>query len=67
MHRDEVRISVSLATVEIEAHGEGSRMTLTEHGVYLDGHDTPEQREHGTNEMMGALGDFLLQNAGAGL
>jgi uncharacterized protein YndB with AHSA1/START domain len=67
MYRDEVRISVSLATVEIEAHGEGSRMTLTEHGVYLDGHDTPEQREHGTNEMMGALGDFLLQNAGAGL
>jgi uncharacterized protein YndB with AHSA1/START domain len=67
MHRDEVRISVSLATIEIEAHGEGSRMTLTEHGVYLDGHDTPEQREHGTNEMMGALGDFLRQNAGAGL
>jgi uncharacterized protein YndB with AHSA1/START domain len=67
MHRDEVRISVSLATIEIEAQGEGSRMTLTEYGVYLDGHDTPEQREHGTNEMMGALGDFLLQNAGAGL
>ena len=24
--------------------------TLTEHGVYLDGHDTPEQREHGTGQ-----------------
>jgi uncharacterized protein YndB with AHSA1/START domain len=66
MHRNDVRISVSLATVEIEAHGEGSRLTLTEHGVYLDGHDTPEQREHGTNEMIGALGDYLVKSAGAG-
>jgi uncharacterized protein YndB with AHSA1/START domain len=67
MHRDEVRISVSLATIEIEAHGEGSRMTLTEHGVYLDGHDTPEQREHGTNVMIEALAEYLSQSAEAGL
>jgi uncharacterized protein YndB with AHSA1/START domain len=67
MHMDGVRISVSLATVEIEADGERSRLTLTEYGVYLDGHDTPAQREHGTNEMIGALGDYLLQSAGAGL
>jgi len=66
MHQDDVRISVSLATVEIEAHGEGTRLTLTEYGVYLDGHDTPEQREHGTNAMIGALGDYL-KSAGAGL
>jgi uncharacterized protein YndB with AHSA1/START domain len=67
MHREDVRISVSLATIEIEAHGDGARLTLTEHGVYLDGHDTPEQREHGTNEMIDALTDYLLQSAGAGL
>jgi uncharacterized protein YndB with AHSA1/START domain len=67
MHQNDMRISVSLATVEIEAHGEGTRMTLTEYGVYLDGHDTPEQREHGTNAMIGALGDYLLENAGASL
>lgn len=65
MHRDEVRISVSLATIEIEAHGDGARLTLTEHGVYLDGHDTPEQREHGTNEMFEALGAYV-DGAGAG-
>ncbi len=59
MHQDDVRISVSLATVEIEAHDDGTRMTLTEYGVYLDGHDTPEQREHGTNVMIEALGDYL--------
>ena len=59
MHHNDVRISVSLATVEIEAHGDGSRLTLTEYGVYLDGHDTPEQREHGTIELMNALGEHL--------
>jgi uncharacterized protein YndB with AHSA1/START domain len=67
MHREDVRISVSLAAIEIEAHGDGARLTLTEHGVYLDGHDTPEQREHGTNVMIDALATYLLQSAGAGL
>ena len=66
MHRDDVRISVSLATIEIEAHGDGARLTLTEHGVYLDGHDTPEQREHGTNAMIEALAEYLHQSAEAG-
>jgi uncharacterized protein YndB with AHSA1/START domain len=66
MHREDVRISVSLATIEIEAHGDGARLTLTEHGVYLDGHDTPEQREHGTNEMIDALAAHLLQGGEAG-
>jgi hypothetical protein len=47
------------ATFEIEAHAEGTRLTLTEYGVYLDGHDTPEQREHGTIELMNALGEHL--------
>jgi uncharacterized protein YndB with AHSA1/START domain len=65
MHNGDTRISVSLATVEIEAHGDGSRLTLTEHGVYLDGHDTPEQREHGTIELMNALGAHV-ESAGAG-
>ncbi|MGD0197490.1 MAG: SRPBCC family protein [Solirubrobacteraceae bacterium] len=59
MHQDEDRISVSLATVEIDAAGEGTRLTLTEHGVFLDGHDTPAQREHGTNALIDALGAHL--------
>jgi uncharacterized protein YndB with AHSA1/START domain len=66
MHRGDVRLSVSLATIEFEAHGEGARLTLTEHGVYLDGHDTPEQREHGTNVMIEALAEYLGQSAEAG-
>jgi uncharacterized protein YndB with AHSA1/START domain len=67
MHREDVRISVSLATIELEAHGEGARLTLTEHGVYLDGHDTPEQREHGTNVMIEALAEYLRPDGEAGL
>jgi len=59
MHQNEDRISVSLATVEVEAAGEGTRLTLTEHGVFLDGHDNPAEREHGTNALIDALGAHL--------
>ncbi len=59
MHNGDTRISVSLAVVELEAHGEGTRLTLTEHGVYLDGHDTHAQREEGTIGLMQALGAFV--------
>jgi uncharacterized protein YndB with AHSA1/START domain len=50
------RISVSLATVQIEPDGDGARLTFTEQGAYLDGLDTPAQREHGTGELLDALG-----------
>jgi uncharacterized protein YndB with AHSA1/START domain len=59
MHNGNTRISVSLAVLELEAHSAGTRLTLTEHGVYLDGHDTPAQREHGTIELMQALGEYV--------
>jgi uncharacterized protein YndB with AHSA1/START domain len=62
MHRDEARISVSVATVEIEALGAGTRLTLTEQGVFLDGLDTPAEREHGTNVLMDSLGSVLLSS-----
>jgi uncharacterized protein YndB with AHSA1/START domain len=64
MHRDEDRISVSVATVEIEGIDAGTRLTLTEQGVFLDGLDTPAEREHGTNVLMDALGAHL-QGSGA--
>jgi uncharacterized protein YndB with AHSA1/START domain len=60
MHRGDARISVSLAAVEIEADGDGAKLRLTEHGIYLDGQDTAEIREHGTNELIDAFGAFLL-------
>jgi uncharacterized protein YndB with AHSA1/START domain len=64
MLRDDTRISVSVATIELEADGTGTRLTLTEYGVYLDGQDTGEQREHGTKEMIKALGTFVDGGAG---
>jgi uncharacterized protein YndB with AHSA1/START domain len=59
MHRGAERISVSVATVEIEELGAGTRLTLTEQGVFLDGLDTPAEREHGTNALMDTLGTAL--------
>jgi uncharacterized protein YndB with AHSA1/START domain len=56
MKMNDERISVSLATVQIEPVDGGTRLTYTEQGAYLDGLDTPEQREHGTGELLDALG-----------
>lgn len=56
-------VSVSLATVEFRAAGSGTQLTYTEHGAYLDGVDSPEQREHGTREMIEALGAALERQA----
>jgi uncharacterized protein YndB with AHSA1/START domain len=63
MHLDDDRISVSLATVDIEKDNDGTRLTLTEQGVFLDGHDRPADREHGTNALMDTLGAHLHKHA----
>jgi hypothetical protein len=56
---------VSLATVELEPSGSGTRLTFTENGAYLDGFDIPGEREHGTGELLDALGRYLVTE-GAG-
>lgn len=55
----ETRISVSVTTVELKPTDAGTRLIFTEQGTYLDGHDTPEQREHGTKAMLDTLGEVL--------
>jgi uncharacterized protein YndB with AHSA1/START domain len=55
MHQDRSRISVSLATVEFTPVDGGTRLIFTEQGAFLDGYDTPAQREHGTSELLDAL------------
>ncbi|MFN2564937.1 MAG: SRPBCC family protein [Gemmatimonadaceae bacterium] len=55
IYMDEMRISVSLATVELKPAGAGTRLVYTEQGVFLDGCDVPAQREHGTRELLDAL------------
>jgi uncharacterized protein YndB with AHSA1/START domain len=53
------RISASVATIVLEATSGGTHLRLTEQGVFLDGHDTNEAREHGTNELIDALAASL--------
>lgn len=59
MDMDGTRISVSLTTVEFKQEESGTRLIFTEQGVFLDGHDSPEAREHGTNIMLDKLGEVL--------
>jgi len=59
MHVDEKKISVSLATVELEpaqiGKKAGTRMRVTEQGAFLDGYDDAGSRERGTGRLMDAL------------
>ncbi|QYR20332.1 SRPBCC family protein [Paenibacillus sp. sptzw28] len=55
----ETRISVSVTTVEFHSADAGTRLTFTEQGTFLDGHDTPEVREHGTKALLDQLGEAL--------
>jgi uncharacterized protein YndB with AHSA1/START domain len=62
MYAYEARISVSLATIEFAKSGEGTALTFTEQGTYLDGIDgpqAPELRRGGTTEMLDNLTTYL--------
>ena len=55
MRVNEQRISVSLATIELQPAGSGTRLVLTEQGAYLDGYEDKGSRERGTRELLGKL------------
>jgi uncharacterized protein YndB with AHSA1/START domain len=55
MHLDDIRISVSLATVEFKPVGARTRLIYTEQGAFLDGYDDPAGREHGTRALLDNL------------
>jgi uncharacterized protein YndB with AHSA1/START domain len=55
MHLDANRISVSLATVEFTPDAGGTRLRLTEQGVFLDGYDDAGAREEGTRGLLDQL------------
>jgi len=65
MYLDDQRISVSVAAIEFQPAGAGTRFVLTEQGAFLDGFDNPELREHGTRELVEALARSLKQSAAA--
>jgi uncharacterized protein YndB with AHSA1/START domain len=64
MYADDARISVSVATIEFAKSGEGTALTWTEQGAYLDGIDgaeAPALRMGGTAEMLDGLTGYLAK------
>lgn len=59
MFQDDKRISVSLATVELKPDGNGTKLTFTEQGAFLDGYDDPKMRQSGWGSLLDALGKEL--------
>ena len=62
MYADGVRLSVSVATIEFVETDDGTTLTWTEQGAYLDGFDGPDAprlRQGGTSEMLDGLAKYL--------
>jgi uncharacterized protein YndB with AHSA1/START domain len=61
MRIDERKISVSLATLEIEPVGPGhTKLKVCEQGAFLDGYDDAGKRKHGTGDLLDKLGASLV-------
>jgi uncharacterized protein YndB with AHSA1/START domain len=68
MYANDARISVSVATIEFAKSGDGTALTYTEQGAYLDGidgSDAPELRKGGTTQMLDNLTGYLQSQAAA--
>jgi anti-sigma regulatory factor (Ser/Thr protein kinase) len=50
-------------TIEVLADGDRPHMRCTDQGVFLDGEETPEQREHGNKELLDKLAEALAPGA----
>ncbi len=61
MHLDDRKISVSLATLELQPVDAGVRLTVTEQGAFLDGFEDGGSREHGTGLLLDRLGASLKE------
>jgi uncharacterized protein YndB with AHSA1/START domain len=59
MDLDQTLLSVSVATIELWPEAAGTRLVLTEQGAFLDGRDSPDQRQQGTGGLLDALGAEL--------
>ena len=63
---DQTRISASLATVQITPAGDRTGLLYTEQAAYLDGLDTPADRERGTRAEFEKLALALSSPQGSG-
>jgi uncharacterized protein YndB with AHSA1/START domain len=59
MYANDARISVSVTTIEIAKSGDGTALTYTEQGAYLDDLDQPGLRQEGVTEMLDGLARYL--------
>jgi uncharacterized protein YndB with AHSA1/START domain len=59
MYADDVRVSVSVGTVQFRSQDTSTHLVLTEQGVFLDGHDTVAQRKEGTRSLLDSLAAIL--------
>jgi uncharacterized protein YndB with AHSA1/START domain len=59
MHEDEVRMSITLCTVEFAADGDGTLLKLTDQSAFLDGRERPAERRSGWGKVLERLADFL--------
>jgi uncharacterized protein YndB with AHSA1/START domain len=59
MKMGDKRISASLASIELFASGDSTRLVYTEQGQFFDGADQPKQRELGCAELFDKLGEEL--------
>ena len=55
LHAGDQLSTVSVTSVEFRADGAGTRLTVTEHGMYLSGQEQPEWREQGTAQQLDTL------------
>lgn len=58
--------SASLATIEFEADGSGTKLTYTEQAAFLDGKDQVKDREQGCRSLLDALATHLDKSAARG-
>jgi len=59
MHDHEVRISLTLCTVELAATVAGTRVRLTDQSAFLERRERPEDRRGGWGRILERLGEFL--------
>jgi len=54
------RISVSQASLQFKAEGQGTKFTITEYGDFLDGYDDAGSRERGTRDLLEKIAQSLI-------
>jgi uncharacterized protein YndB with AHSA1/START domain len=59
MHEDDLRISITLCTVEIAPDGGGTLLKLTDQSAFLDGRERPDERRSGWGGVLERLADLL--------